>query len=66
MDKPYPQIRALRRGGHPFTPAGSWNFFIYLNSRGYYVMPLMICIPFLLFPAWLSIRIAMRPEQGGR
>lgn len=44
-----------------FTPAGSWNFFIYLNSRGYYVMPLMICIPFLLFPAWLSIRIAMRP-----
>ena len=42
-------------------PAGSWNFFIYLNSRGYYVMPLMICIPFLLFPAWLSIRIAMRP-----
>lgn len=24
-------------------------------------MPLMICIPFLLFPAWLSIRIAMRP-----
>lgn len=44
-----------------FTPAGSWNFFIYLNSRGYYVMPLVICIPFLLFPAWLSIRIAMRP-----
>lgn len=44
-----------------FTPAGSWNFFIYLNSRGYYVMPLLVCIPFLLFPAWLSIRIAMRP-----
>lgn len=44
-----------------FTPAGSWNFFIYLNSRGYYIMPLLVCIPFLLFPAWLSIRIAMRP-----
>ncbi|CAI8850079.1 sensor histidine kinase [Kosakonia quasisacchari] len=43
------------------TPAGGWNFFIYLNSRGYYVMPLLVCIPFLLFPAWLSIRIAMRP-----
>ena len=43
------------------TPAGSWNFFIYLNSRGYYILPLLVCIPFLLFPAWLSIRIAMRP-----
>lgn len=43
------------------TPAAGWNFFIYLNSRGYYILPLLICIPFLLFPAWLSIRIAMRP-----
>lgn len=43
------------------TPAGSSNFFIYLNSRGYYILPLLVCIPFLLFPAWLSIRIAMRP-----
>ncbi|WP_224653625.1 sensor histidine kinase [Pectobacterium versatile] len=43
------------------TPAGGWNFFIYLNSRGYYILPLLVCIPFLLFPAWLSIRIAMRP-----
>jgi signal transduction histidine kinase len=43
------------------TPAGSLNFFIYLNSRGYYILPLLVCIPFLLFPAWLSIRIAMRP-----
>lgn len=44
------------------TPAGGWNFFIYLNSRGYYILPLLVCIPFLLFPAWLSIRIAMRPR----
>ncbi|MCB5297234.1 sensor histidine kinase [Yersinia intermedia] len=43
------------------TPAGGWNFFIYLNSGGYYILPLLVCIPFLLFPAWLSIRIAMRP-----
>lgn len=43
------------------TPAAGWNVFIYLNSRGYYIMPLLVCIPFLLFPAWLSIRIAMRP-----
>lgn len=44
-----------------FTPASGWNFFIYLNSRGYYILPLLVCFPFLLFPAWLSIRIAMRP-----
>jgi hypothetical protein len=25
------------------------------------LLPLLVCIPFLLFPAWLSIRIAMRP-----
>lgn len=43
------------------TPAGGWNFFIYLNSRGYYILPLLVCIPFLFFPAWLSVRIAMRP-----
>ncbi|EOI5718161.1 sensor histidine kinase [Cronobacter dublinensis] len=43
------------------TPAAGWNFFIYLNSRGYYILPLLVCIPFLLFPAWLSIRVAMRP-----
>lgn len=44
-----------------FTPASGWNFFIYLNSRGYYILPLLVCFPFLLFPAWLSVRIAMRP-----
>ncbi|MBH1449344.1 hypothetical protein I5U30_14770 [Stenotrophomonas maltophilia] len=43
------------------TPAGGWNFFIYLNSRGYYILPLLVGIPFLLLPAWLSIRVAMRP-----
>ncbi|WP_299998306.1 HAMP domain-containing sensor histidine kinase [uncultured Cedecea sp.] len=43
------------------TPAAGWNFYFYLNSRGYYILPLLVCIPFLLFPAWLSIRIAMRP-----
>lgn len=43
------------------TPAGDWKFFIYLNSRGYYILPLLVGIPFLLLPAWLSIRVAMRP-----
>lgn len=43
------------------TPAGGWSVFVYLNSRGYYILPLLVCFPFLLIPAWLSIRIAMRP-----
>ena len=25
-----------------FTPASGWNFFIYLNSRGYYILPLLV------------------------
>lgn len=32
-----------------------------INSRGYYLLPLLISLPFLLLPAWLSIRLAMRP-----
>lgn len=43
------------------TPAAGWYFFIYINSRGYYLLPLLVCIPFLLIPAWLSVHIAMRP-----
>jgi hypothetical protein len=50
----------------PFHPAGGWNFFIYLNSRGYYIMPLLVC--FLFFCS----RVAVNPhcdaplEQGGQ
>jgi len=40
---------------------GPWQFFITINSRGYYLLPLLISLPFLLLPAWLSIRLAMRP-----
>ena len=40
---------------------GAWQFFITINSRGYYLLPLLISLPFLLLPAWLSIRLAMRP-----
>ena len=40
---------------------GAWQFFITINSRGYYLLPLLISLPFLLVPAWLSIRLAMRP-----
>ena len=42
-------------------PADSWNVFITFNSRGYYLIPLIISLPFLLLPAWLSIRVALRP-----
>ena len=40
---------------------GAWQFFITINSHGYYLLPLLISLPFLLVPAWLSIRLAMRP-----
>ncbi|PHV48974.1 two-component sensor histidine kinase [Janthinobacterium sp. BJB301] len=40
---------------------GAWQFFVTINSRGYYLLPLLISLPFLLVPAWLSIRLAMRP-----
>ena len=40
---------------------GAWQFFVTINSRGYYLLPLLISLPFLLLPAWLSIRLAMRP-----
>ncbi|PLY41814.1 two-component sensor histidine kinase [Janthinobacterium sp. ROICE36] len=40
---------------------GPWQFFITINSHGYYLLPLLISLPFLLVPAWLSIRLAMLP-----
>ncbi|WP_343582937.1 HAMP domain-containing sensor histidine kinase [Herbaspirillum sp.] len=42
-------------------PGDAWAFFIHINSRGYYVLPLLISLPFLLLPAWLSVRVALRP-----
>jgi len=46
------------------TPADSANVFLTLNSRGYLLLPLLISIPFLLLPAWLSIRMALRPWRS--
>lgn len=43
------------------APGDPWTAFLTLNSRGYYLLPLMISLPFLLVPAWLSIRLALRP-----
>jgi len=42
-------------------PADGWNLFININTRGYYLLPLLISLPFLLLPAWLSIRFGLRP-----
>ncbi|WP_338763442.1 ATP-binding protein [Massilia sp. METH4] len=41
--------------------ADPMNIFLTLNSKGFYLLPLMISIPFLALPAWLSIRLALRP-----
>ncbi|MDZ5632410.1 MULTISPECIES: ATP-binding protein [unclassified Janthinobacterium] len=56
--------RSLSEGATRVTVlevGGAWQFFITINSRGYYLLPLLISLPFLLVPAWLSIRLAMRP-----
>lgn len=37
------------------------DLFLSLNARGYYVLPLLVSLPFLVLPAWLSIRLALRP-----
>ncbi len=42
-------------------PADAKQLLMTFNSRGYYLMPLVICTPLLLLPAWLSIRLALRP-----
>jgi signal transduction histidine kinase len=32
-----------------------------LGSRGIVILPLLISLPFLVLPAWLSVRVALRP-----
>lgn len=44
--------------------AGSLQVWLTFQSRGYYLLPLVISVPFLLFPAWLSIRLALRPWRA--
>lgn len=41
--------------------AEGWGFFVDSSSRSLYVLPLLVSLPLLLIPAWLSIRIALRP-----
>jgi two-component system sensor histidine kinase QseC len=42
-------------------PADSFGLLVTLNSHGFYLLPLLISLPFLALPAWLSIRQALRP-----
>ncbi len=37
------------------------QMFISFNSRGYYLLPLLVSLPFLALPAWWSVRLALRP-----
>lgn len=34
---------------------------ISFNSRGYYLLPLLVSLPILAVPAWWSVRLALRP-----
>jgi two-component system sensor histidine kinase QseC len=38
-----------------------WRFNFTVENRSYYLLPLIIGLPFLIFPAWLSVRLALRP-----
>jgi len=38
-----------------------WRLTVTVMYRGFYVLPLVISLPFLIFPAWLSVRVALRP-----
>ncbi|MYM94474.1 sensor histidine kinase [Rugamonas sp. FT81W] len=42
-------------------PVGFLKVFLTINSRGYFLLPLVISLPLLPLPAWWSIRLAMRP-----
>ncbi|AVR97237.1 ATP-binding protein [Pseudoduganella armeniaca] len=45
-----------------FIAPGDWkNVALTVNSRSFYLMPILVSIPFLIPPAWLSIRLALRP-----
>jgi signal transduction histidine kinase len=38
-----------------------WRLTVTVLNRGFYLLPLVISLPFLVFPAWLSLRLALRP-----
>lgn len=43
------------------TPGDGAQILLTFTSRGFLLMPLLISLPFLALPAWLSVRLALRP-----
>ena len=43
------------------APVDRFNVFVTINSRGYFLLPLLISLPLLPLPAWLSVKLALRP-----
>jgi two-component system sensor histidine kinase QseC len=43
------------------APVDRLDVFLTINSRGYFLLPLLISLPLLPLPAWLSIKLALRP-----
>lgn len=42
-------------------PANAINVLLTFTSRGFLLLPLLVSLPFLAIPAWLSLRLALRP-----
>lgn len=58
------RARRLVEGGTTITvivPADSFGVLVSLSSRNFYLLPLLVSLPILALPAWLSIHLAMRP-----
>jgi two-component system, OmpR family, sensor histidine kinase QseC len=43
------------------APVDRLDVFLTINSRGYFLLPLLISLPLLPLPAWLSVTLALRP-----
>ena len=39
----------------------TYELIVKLSSRGFYLLPLLVSLPFLIFPALISVRVALRP-----
>lgn len=44
-----------------FLVPDAYEMVVTLGARGYYLLPLMVSLPFLIIPAWVAVRIALRP-----
>ena len=42
-------------------PANAINVLLTFTARGFLLLPLLVSLPFLAIPAWLSLRMALRP-----